>query len=140
MEATRDEYTDMLIHTAAAEGRVEEVQELLAQGASVNEPNFRGSTPLHCAAEFGNYECVAVLLQAGADVDAVVSSRGNTAAHLAAQGGFAEILRSLLAGGADASARNVWGSTVVKVAKKRQKEGAPGSDEVLAVLAEYGCM
>mmetsp|Transcript_79723 Transcript_79723/g.221884 ORF Transcript_79723/g.221884 Transcript_79723/m.221884 type:complete len:141 (+) Transcript_79723:87-509(+) len=138
MEATRDGYEDLLIHTAAAEGAIEKVAELLAQGVSANQPNFHGLSPLHCAAEFGQVDCVRLLLQANADVDLPVNGRGTTASHLAAQGGYSDVLQVLLEGGADVTAKNTWGSTVLKVAKKRNKEKRAGSEQVLAVLAAFG--
>mmetsp|Transcript_8877 Transcript_8877/g.18731 ORF Transcript_8877/g.18731 Transcript_8877/m.18731 type:complete len:88 (-) Transcript_8877:102-365(-) len=79
-----------------------------------------------------------MLLQFNADPNSIHEARGNTVAHVAAGSGFAEVLRILLQNGADPEARNTWGDTVIKVAKKQKKAGKPGSDEIMAVLAEFG--
>lgn len=61
-EATR------LIHSAAAQGDVAQLERLLSQGAEVNarEPNNGSSTPLHAAAKHGHLAATNLLLQHGA--------------------------------------------------------------------------
>jgi hypothetical protein len=54
-----------------------------------------GNTPLHIAATFGQAEAAAVLLEAGASVDAV-DERGDTCLSLAAIGGHTAAVRRLL--------------------------------------------
>ncbi|MEO8290047.1 MAG: ankyrin repeat domain-containing protein [Gaiellaceae bacterium] len=70
------------LHSAAATGRVECAQLLLAAGADVNARQAGGFTPLHSAAQSGNEELTQVLLDAGAD-PAAKTDDGKTAADLA---------------------------------------------------------
>ena len=59
-----------------------------------------GTKPLHAAAISGHEGCLAVLLQAGADVNSVTKTRV-TAVHHAARKGNSECLKKLLEAGAD---------------------------------------
>jgi len=54
---------------AAAEGRLAEVQRLLAEGAPPAAPDGHGYAPLHYAARGGHLAVIAALLAAGAPVD-----------------------------------------------------------------------
>jgi peptidoglycan/LPS O-acetylase OafA/YrhL len=67
-----------------------------------------GITPLTLAAMGGDGEIVAMLLEAGADLDAT-DRDGSTALHAAAFMGQADIVRLLLDRGANAAARNSAG-------------------------------
>ena len=53
------------LHIACTTGHPETVEVLLASGASARDPDARGRTPLHTAAEFGNVKAARLLLQAG---------------------------------------------------------------------------
>ena len=56
---------------AAKNGQVARLKELLASGpALINARDKDGSTPLHCATWKGQQEVVALLIKAGADVNA----------------------------------------------------------------------
>ena len=54
------------------------VETLLAAGADVNDPNDRGSTPLHQAAYSNQCELAASLIQRGADLEAEAHGSGGT--------------------------------------------------------------
>ncbi|HLK69486.1 MAG TPA: ankyrin repeat domain-containing protein [Bryobacteraceae bacterium] len=54
------------------------VETLLAAGADVNDPNDRGSTPLHQAAYSNQGAIAATLIQSGADLDAEAHGAGGT--------------------------------------------------------------
>jgi hypothetical protein len=56
---------------AAGEGDVDGVLHLARQGVDIDQPNHDGRTILHMAAAQGNYKMVEVLLQQGANRDAV---------------------------------------------------------------------
>ncbi|KAJ8261798.1 hypothetical protein GJAV_G00158520 [Gymnothorax javanicus] len=58
------------VHEAAAQGRVAELQRLIASGASVNTVAVDSITPLHEACVQGQTQCVKMLLDAGAQVNA----------------------------------------------------------------------
>lgn len=86
---------EVFLHAAAAAGDAEEVAQLLAAGASVNERNALGDTPLATAALAGHLAVVQQLLMAGADVTAAGRS-GETALHRAAQHGHVSVLQLML--------------------------------------------
>jgi Ankyrin repeats (3 copies) len=71
------EYGDL--HLAAQDGDVMRVRELLAEGRSPNAFDEISKTPFHYAAESGHIDIMQVLLDAGADVNAIDKPRiGNT--------------------------------------------------------------
>ena len=60
------------LYEAAEEGKIEEVKQLLADGADVNaKTDSFLETPLHFAAENGQKEVAIILIDKGADVNAV---------------------------------------------------------------------
>lgn len=58
------------LHVAAIEGEVEEIKELLAAKAKVNEMDEQGYTALHYACAEGERRAAQVLIENGADVNA----------------------------------------------------------------------
>ena len=91
------------LHAAAARGLVDTVRELLEtddgrEGEGVHARAADGTTPLHAAAATGHAAVVSLLLEAGADPQAVGKS-GATALHAAAAMGHGEVVTALLAGG-----------------------------------------
>ena len=57
------------LHQACAQGRVEEVEQVLARGGDVDGTNGRGETALYVACARNNVDAATLLLQSGADVD-----------------------------------------------------------------------
>jgi len=57
-----------------------------------------GRTLLHLAAHYGQWDCVAVLLAAGANPSAM-DEKGNTAAHLAIEAGAHKVIKTFVAHG-----------------------------------------
>jgi ankyrin repeat protein len=84
---------------AAASGKVNVVERLLAAGAAVNVQDGDGDTPLHVAAWEENVEVVKRLLSAGAAVN-IQSRYGETPLHEAAKEGHIEVVKRLLSAGA----------------------------------------
>lgn len=66
----------------------------------VNEPNYDGTTPLMIAASEGRDECVALLIDRGARLDAQRSSDQHFALLLACYRGHLEVVSALLEAGA----------------------------------------
>lgn len=62
-----------------------------------------GWAPLHVAARFGSTDAVDVLVQAGADINAVTEDKESAVLLASAQVSSAEVLRKLLSHGADVS-------------------------------------
>jgi ankyrin repeat protein len=100
------------IISAAKKGLVEKVKALLALDPKlVDARDSDGSTPLHCASWKGHPAVVAVLLAAGADVNARNSNEhwGTTPLHAAAHANQAAIAQLLLDHGADLTASDLTG-------------------------------
>ncbi|KAJ1478455.1 ankyrin repeat-containing domain protein, partial [Baffinella frigidus] len=88
---------------ACRRGRAEEVQQLILEGADVSERNY-GETVLISAAQYGHYRVVKILLDAGAEVEAVCRGPGSesyTALRWAVIGGHEKVARILLDAGAE---------------------------------------
>ncbi len=110
--ATRGALLD--IFEAAAVGDALRIEDILAADpAMAHSYSGDGWTALHLAAAFGTPQSVDVLLQHGAQVDAISKNpQRNQALHAAlALGRNAETVRLLLAHGADANATQAGGFT-----------------------------
>ncbi|RLN98482.1 hypothetical protein BBJ28_00006543 [Nothophytophthora sp. Chile5] len=81
------------LYYAAANGHANVMQTLLTFGADPNLASIRRS-PLHCAVEWHRVECVQLLLQHGASLDAK-SKDGLTPSQVAAQKGFLDLVALL---------------------------------------------
>jgi hypothetical protein len=93
---------------AAKNGRVDEVEMLLAQGASPNAADIDGETPLHAAARWGRVAVVEVLLVHGADPGSK-ALYGITPLQVAVMEAQVDAARALLRRTVDVNARNVFG-------------------------------
>lgn len=67
-----------------------------------------GDTPLHVLVRRGDADGVRVLIEHGADVNAV-GDMGETPLHVARHMGYREIMRQLVKAGADATIRSEFG-------------------------------
>ena len=100
----------------AAEGDTEGVMKLLKAGADPNgvveiaELHMHGVAGLHVAAELGDAETVATLLEACANANSTTST-GKTPLHQAAMGGHPEVVQLLLRAGAEVNAQDQGGTT-----------------------------
>ncbi len=100
-----------LLNTAVRSGDASAVHGLLEQGASPHTPEESGAaTPLHLAAWSGSVSISAVLLSAGATIEAKLPD-GSTPMHLAAVAGSADVLELMLAFGGSADVRDHAGQT-----------------------------
>lgn len=119
---------------AAALGDAAQVQALLDAGASTDVMSFDGWTPLHLTAFFGHADAARVLLDRGADLEAI--SRNSTAntplcAALAGQADLA-FVQLLVSRGANVNARVELGITPLHLAASR------GVIPVLQLLLDAG--
>jgi ankyrin repeat protein len=106
---------------------------LVEANVSVGETDKNGVTPLHRAARFRSPVAVALLLELGADVDAIDKRSGSTPLHRAAtstgapatagkQGLALQIAKTLMDHGADPLLKNRKGVTPLDYAKNRGRE------------------
>eukprot|EP00899_Mesostigma_viride_P001956 jgi/Mesvir1/11761/Mv00131-RA.1 len=115
------------IHTAASDGNVELLKQLLSEGADKDEQDSEGRTALHFACGYGEIKCAEALLEAGASVDAT-DVNNNTALHYAAGYGRTDAVQLLLDHGASITLRNMDGKMPADVAKLNNQ------DEVVKLL------
>jgi ankyrin repeat protein len=102
---------------------------LLAAGSDVNARSENGLSvlPIHSATAGNHDDVVAVLVDAGADVNAT-QRHGWTPLHGAAQNGSLASVERLLAAGADPAARNDDGTSAIDLAR------AAGHEAIVARL------
>lgn len=92
----------------------------------------RRATPGSSGAEVrGSTECVKLLLEAGADIDAQ-TAHGETALMYAAHAGLFEKASVLLEYGADPSLKNMQGETALQIARKK------GRTDIVELLRDAG--
>ncbi|MFI7337691.1 ankyrin repeat domain-containing protein [Streptomyces sp. NPDC050085] len=106
----RDRLGRTAVHYAAADGDVDALRVLLAEGADPGAADAAGWTPLHFAAQAQAPSVVEVLLAEGAGVD-VVDRHGNTPLSRAVfcSRGEGGTIRLLLESGADPDRDNAYG-------------------------------
>lgn len=109
----------LLILNAAIAGDVQSIQQHLAGGGSLNEPEpIGGNTPLMLAATFGNPDAARLLIQVGADLE-LRNKLGGTALHQACFFAQPEIVELLLDAGADPTSVNTYGITPLELAPEQ---------------------
>jgi ankyrin repeat protein len=123
------------VFDAAAVGRTRGLEELLdAEPDLARAFSDDGFTALHLAAFFGEEEAAKVLVERGADANAVSTNSTIvvTPLHSAAAGAHTEIVKLLLEAGADPNARQPDGFTALDAARQN------GDDESEQALLEAG--
>jgi ankyrin repeat protein len=118
-----------LLHEIAGQGNVRIVAALLHLGADPNASDGYGQTPLYWVSNAYPYDgaaraaVVAILAQAGADVNARERVKGCSALHMAARRGNVLVAQALLRCGADIEARDKYGDMPLhRAVKCRQAE------------------
>ena len=101
--------------TAARNGHLAVVQELLNGGADPNKGKLNGWTALHSAATFGHLDVVQELLHRGADPNKQ-TEYGETALHRAAKKGHIQVFQALVDGGGDPNIVDDNGKTAAQLA------------------------
>lgn len=105
-------FTSTPVIVAVRENKPDVLRAFLENGANPNLANTFDWKPLHHAisAQYARIDAMRLLIQYGADVNAV-DSLLRTPLHRAAMFGHTEAARLLLSRGADASARDKYGNT-----------------------------
>ncbi|THD19696.1 Ankyrin repeat domain-containing protein 42 [Fasciola hepatica] len=98
------------IHCAVKRGDIEQVKQMVTDGASVNEVDSLSFTPLHWAANVGAIEILQFLLWRNAD-PLCVTKQGWTAMHIAALRGFEHCIQSLADRGVCLSTQDMHGQS-----------------------------
>ena len=124
---------DAPVADAAMRGDREAVRALVSRGADVNAAQGDGMTALHWAADLGDADMAAILVQGGARVNAVTRLGAFTALHLAAESAHANVVKVLLDAGADPMAASTLGGEMpIHFAAQG------GSVEALAAMLDRG--
>ena len=111
------------LHSAAQDGDLPKVKELIEKGYSLNRFDDVSKTPLHCAVEGDHLDVVQYLIQSGADVNAHEESKiGNTPLREVADNCSYEIAKILIDAGADPTIPGWMQLTAIHKAEKRKKE------------------
>jgi hypothetical protein len=108
------------LRQAVRAGDAGRVHTLLKQGVPLNGADSLGGTALHDAVWAGEKEIVALLLDAGADVNARHVDAGSTPLHYAVITNHADIAAMLIAKGADVNARYRSGATPLHLRSQRE--------------------
>lgn len=117
---------------AVRENRIDDVRQLIKEGADVNEVDmFGGNTGLHWAARQGLSTMARLLLDHGARVN-VRNDAGETPLHWAAAEGQKALLVTLIAHGADVNAVDRAGWTPLRRAE------ANGHEQIARILLAAG--
>lgn len=85
------------------------------------QSRLRRKTPLHVCSENGNHKIVEILLQGGADINAL-DPEGRSALHYGAQGGHDEVVKLLLKRRAKTDVLDDRGVSVVHAAVANNHE------------------
>jgi Ankyrin repeats (many copies)/Ankyrin repeats (3 copies) len=116
---------------AAAAGRSDEAEGLVASGDPLDAADIDGETALHAALRRGHPRTAMLLVARGADANRA-AQHGVTPLLLAVAGGHAELVDVLLQAGADPNAQDRFGRTALHQAAQR------GDLAVAALLMRHG--
>ena len=117
----------------------DEIQQLLALGADINIQNYKGKTGLHYAAKAGFLNVINLLIENGADLDAL-DNDGETPLFEAIRSTIKSgekqrsALEALLIKGANPNVKNRKGQTPLRVAKRMRRANA---GRIVELLEKY---
>jgi TonB family protein len=121
--------------TAAEQGNLAAIRDLLESGTSPDGRSIQGLTALMLAAANNHVEAVQLLLAKGAEIDAGCDE-GRSALYMASRNGHSEVVEVLVDGGASVGAQTEDGLTALMWASAY--ETTPGHLETMRVLIGAG--
>lgn len=130
---TRDFEQNTPLITAANDGNLDTVKQLLDQGAYPDSQNIHGRTPLLAALTHGHLQIAALLVERGANVHYTTLER-ESPLHFAAIRGDQSLVQRLLANGAFLNAADDAGDTALHWVIREQNHTMLGY-----LLAQKGC-
>ena len=116
---------------AAAKGDCSSIAEVINTGIDLETAGSDGRTALWVAASCGHADAVQMLVDAGANLNAVCASTSFTALHAAVQAGHTRVVSVLAKGGADSSLESTNGKTALDIAKRKHLQ------DMIAVLQPH---
>ena len=131
LQLSRSQFGRTALWWAAKDGRVEDVERLLAAGEDPNAADIDGEAALHTASRWGRTPVVEVLLAHGVDPN-TPGLYAMTPLQIAVLEGQSDAASALLRHGADPNARDLFGKSPLHEAALRD---AP---QLVALLMEYG--
>ncbi len=130
--------TGVDLHTAAATGNLEAIDQHIKAGSALNVRDPEGGAcPLSTAALFGQTEAAIALIEAGADINCI-GNDGATPLHVAAFFCRAGIVKALVDKGADRTIRNSYGSTPLEAVSVPFESVKPVYEHFAKTLAPMG--
>lgn len=111
---TKEDMRDIMLG-AVVQGNVQQLENILAQGASPDLKDEEGRTALHIVCTMGNQALVPVLCEYGGNIEAL-DNQENTPLHCASQSGRRGCIQFLLETAANVNAQNNDGDTPMHLA------------------------
>ena len=130
-EAAVDRLGRTRLWWAARDGRLADIERLVAEGEDLNAADIDGETSLHAASRWGHTAVVEALLALGAD-PSVTALYGRTPLHVAVEESQLAAAQALLRHGADVATRDMFGASPLHQA------AALGNRQLVALLLAYG--
>ena len=130
-QSSRSQFGRSALWWAAKDGRVEDVERLLAAGEDPTAADIDGEGALHTASRWGRASVVEVLLAHGVDPN-TPGLYGMTPLQIAVLGGQSDTASALLRHGADPNAHDLFGQSPLHEAALHD---AP---QLVALLLEHG--
>lgn len=133
-----NEYAKLMVHAAGKEnpkGAITLIEKIPAntRGSVFDVTDYWGRTALHYAAEHGYEDLAKLLIEKGANVNAV-DAKGDTPLHLAALRGKSDVAKLLLDHGADVTIKSKDGHTALSLAERTHRKSNI-ADQIRAKMA-----